>query len=352
MNRMTRVFLVLLRLAIGWHFLFEGIEKLDSMWKGPTETSKPFTSEPYLRGANGPIADLIHGQIGDVDQAALDRLTLQPAAPDQDPGRTPAHTRLSPTLVKEWDAYLVRFATHYQLNDAQRREAEAKLAQSKEQAARWLLIGTKEVDRPLTNTTAHIKKTTPERIQEYQDKLRQIREMMEQKLTAFQRDVEKDKLRSLKAEAAKLRNELLADLNGPMRENLQSILTAEQKQAGPVPDVLATSIWEWSRLQWIDTFTAYGLTGIGLCLIFGLFTRTACVAGAVFLLTLYLAMPPFPWLPEPTRVEGHYYYVNKNLIEMLALFTLATTRSGCWVGLDGLVRFLNPWRWRGGTSER
>ena len=75
-------------------------------------------------------------------------------------------------------------------------------------------------------------------------------------------------------------------------------------------------------------------------------SRTACVAGAAFLLLLYFTVAPFPWLPEPTRVEGHYYFVNKNLVEMLALLTLATTQSGRWVGLDGLVRYLNPLRWR------
>jgi hypothetical protein len=61
---------------------------------------------------------------------------------------------------------------------------------------------------------------------------------------------------------------------------------------------------------------------------------------------LYLTAAPFPWLPEPSRVEGHYYFVNKNLVEMLALLVLASTPSGCWVGLDGLVRFLNPLNWR------
>ena len=42
------VFLVLLRLAIGWHFLVEGYEKVVSVATGPTEsvagTSRPWTS--------------------------------------------------------------------------------------------------------------------------------------------------------------------------------------------------------------------------------------------------------------------------------------------------------------------
>ncbi len=68
------------------------------------------------------------------------------------------------------------------------------------------------------------------------------------------------------------------------------------------------------------------------------------------MLMLYLTTPPFPWLPEVTRAEGHYFYVNKNLIEMLALLALATTCSGRWLGLDGLIRFLNPFRRRASSA--
>ena len=35
-------------------------------------------------------------------------------------------------------------------------------------------------------------------------------------------------------------------------------------------------------------------------------------------------------------------FINKNLIEMIALLALATTRSGEWVGLDGLKRWFRP----------
>ena len=35
--------------------------------------------------------------------------------------------------------------------------------------------------------------------------------------------------------------------------------------------------------------------------------------------------------------EGHYLYVNKNLIEMLACLALASTPNGLWLGLDALL---------------
>ena len=53
MNRWSlRVFFLLaLRLAIGWHFLYEGLYKVNSKLIGPTETNRHFTSEPYFRNA-------------------------------------------------------------------------------------------------------------------------------------------------------------------------------------------------------------------------------------------------------------------------------------------------------------
>jgi len=60
----------------------------------------------------------------------------------------------------------------------------------------------------------------------------------------------------------------------------------------------------------------------------------------------FLAMPPLPGWPDSPRAEGHYLFINKNIIEMLALLTLATTASGRWVGLDGLIQVLCPCGWK------
>jgi uncharacterized membrane protein YphA (DoxX/SURF4 family) len=102
----------------------------------------------------------------------------------------------------------------------------------------------------------------------------------------------------------------------------------------------------WTVLDFSDWLVKYGLLAVGICLLVGLLTRTACVAGAAYLLMFYLAMPALIGWPDPPRAEGHYVLINKNIIEMLALLTLATTRSGRWAGLDGLVQFLRPSRWR------
>jgi len=98
-------------------------------------------------------------------------------------------------------------------------------------------------------------------------------------------------------------------------------------------------------LDWNDAVVAVGLTVIGGLLILGFLTRTACVLGALFLIGFYVAAPALLGVPEPLRAEG-YPFVNKNIVEAVALLALATTRSGRWAGVDALLYYLNPFRRR------
>jgi uncharacterized membrane protein YphA (DoxX/SURF4 family) len=58
-------FLLALRLVIGWHFMFEGLNKIQSHMTGPTDSNKVFTSEPYFVGSEGPLGPVMRKQIGD-----------------------------------------------------------------------------------------------------------------------------------------------------------------------------------------------------------------------------------------------------------------------------------------------
>jgi uncharacterized membrane protein YphA (DoxX/SURF4 family) len=408
MNSLTRVFLVLLRLAIGWHFLVEGIDKIQSVQLGPTETNRPWTSEPYLREANGPFGDFFRHQIGDPDEATLARLTVAPLPAGADPATMPANTRFPPALARDWDDYYERFVRFYtdpaplaadwltpeervkedpdkilvEKNNKRkeaieaagpeqlRQQAEVKLKQEKDNLVHWLLTGEKKVKKTFPSGTVEVEETMPTRLEEYREQLDRLRAMQDENQRAFGHDVLKDKLRAAKADVARIRNELLRELaekTTDMKKALDSTLPPALKAVGPVPDLVvkqpgtiipdrAASFWAWAGAQrsvdWIDFVTRWGLTLVGAGLLLGLFTRTACVGGAAFLLLFYLTMPPFPGLPENLRAEGHYLFVNKNLIEMLALLTLATTRSGRWAGLDGLIYCLNPWRWRRSRQAR
>ena len=89
--------MVLLRIAIGWHFLYEGLEKIESTRKG----SHPFTAEPYLRNATGPFAPYFRNLVPDVN--SLDML-------DAD------------KLKASWAADVETIAVHYGFNEDQRKQ--------------------------------------------------------------------------------------------------------------------------------------------------------------------------------------------------------------------------------------
>ena len=93
----------------------------------------------------------------------------------------------------------------------------------------------------------------------------------------------------------------------------------------------------WTPIDFIDWSTRWFLLVVGILLMVGLFTRLSCFAAAVFLLMTILTQPSVPWLPAPPVSEGNYLFVNKNVIEMVALLALMTTRSGKWAGLDAIV---------------
>src|SRR5690242_11867472 len=110
MNNWTRLFLVLVRLAIGWLFLFEGLEKVHSIQTGPTASSKPFSAAGYLAQSSGPLSPVFQWQIGgNADANAIERLTVTPQAGDN------AAERASPALRRDWEDYTQRFADHYGL---------------------------------------------------------------------------------------------------------------------------------------------------------------------------------------------------------------------------------------------
>jgi uncharacterized membrane protein YphA (DoxX/SURF4 family) len=375
MNGYTRFFLVLLRLAIGWHLLFEGVVKVRTHELGKTTTNTPFTSAPYLREASGPFAEMFRKEAGDLDEEALAKLEFRELKPDEDPAKTTARSRISPALEADWDGYFQRWSAYYELSDEQRRLAEAKLDQAKENAGLWLSgrQGEKDLPKAFAGVEAKIKKKPPERIAEYREKLRQVREIQEQALPEFQRDVFKKQLADKKAEVARLRTELMADLDALLKEPLQGLLTRAQLDKAPLPDPMVAQPRDWLPkwwpaslgfargllppvagspvVHWMDWLVRLGLVCVGVGLLFGLFTRFSCVVGVVLLVLITLPYLPLPGLPDNPR-SLPYYYINQNLIEAVALLALATMASGRWIGLDGLLYVMRPSRYRAPVENR
>jgi thiosulfate dehydrogenase [quinone] large subunit len=101
---------------------------------------------------------------------------------------------------------------------------------------------------------------------------------------------------------------------------------------------------EPSRLQVADQIVVWGLLLTGTLLMLGLFARTAAILAIGLLLLIYAAVPPWPDHGfAPAAVLGHELYMNKVLVEMLALGVCVVFDTGRISGLDMLI----DRRWRG-----
>ena len=88
----------------------------------------------------------------------------------------------------------------------------------------------------------------------------------------------------------------------------------------------------------IDFLNMWGLTLIGFSMIVGLFSLYAKVGAMLLLLFYYAAHPPLMHVEYLFPGEGSYLWVNKNLVELLAVGVLFVFRTGHIVGIDRLVR--------------
>ena len=286
------LFLVLLRTAIGWHFLYEGMEKLHP------PVGKPFTAEGYLRASAGPFAAFFRNHIPDAD--GLQRLKF-------DEKGHPIG------LEDRWRIDLSRYAAHYGLTDTQRKEAETSMTLIAEEAQDWY--------RGADNR---------EKVRKYLHDIAAVRSVESNpKALAYQLNRAWKDRRELDTARKELVG--LADSwTSRLQEKWGDILTPQQKALTPIEPPK-------SDLDRVNTVTMWLLVLAGGGMLLGLFSRFSALAAASFLLMTYLTLPPWPGLPAPPNAEGHYLFVNKNLIEMLACLALAFLPTGQWIGLDALL---------------
>lgn len=87
-----------------------------------------------------------------------------------------------------------------------------------------------------------------------------------------------------------------------------------------------------------DFLNMWGLTLIGLAMIVGLFSRAAKIGAIVMLLFYFLAHPPLMNADYIFPGEGSYLWINKNLIEMLAVGVLFVFPTSHIIGIDRLIK--------------
>jgi uncharacterized membrane protein YphA (DoxX/SURF4 family) len=278
----------LLRIAIGWHFTTEGMEKLRSFTSG----DKPFSAEVYLRNATGPLARYFRGMVPDANGLA----------------------RLDPARLKAaWREDVKQIEDHYGFDTDQRAKAEKELTRSEQFADAWFSDrDMREKRRKYTHDLAEVQKVE-----------------WNPKALSYERERAAAKRRELDAD----RKDLLKDLDARgvvLRGAVTKLATAGQVgTAGPYTP-------PWTELDFMNRFVTFGVLASGVCLMVGFLTRLSALGAAAFLLNIYLCIPPWPGLPESPKWEGHYFIVDKNLVEMLACLSLACLPTGQWIGLDAL----------------
>jgi uncharacterized membrane protein YphA (DoxX/SURF4 family) len=280
--------LVVLRLSIGWHFLYEG------MWKYEHPS---FSAEGFFKQARGPWAKWYHDLIPDYE--GRERLDLD-------------------KMASQWKDYRHQFDAFYKLDDDQTKASEEIYARRHKQLEAYL----KEIDQDS---------------KEYFQNLDKLQKAQASDPTAdsvpYSQKRYHDGIAALRAKAAPWLAEV-DRLERDFRNELDSLLDKDQQSRGR-PSIGLT------KLDKIDRLTTYGLMAIGVGLLAGLFTRFFCLAGGVFLASILLSQPAWPTIYPPLPPSaGHSLVVNKEFIEMIAMLALATTPVGRWAGLDFFIHNL------------
>lgn len=105
------LFIVVLRLSIGWQLLYEGLWKIDSL-----SSTRPWTAAGYLNNAKGPFRDHFRSMTGDPND--LNWLDAE-------------------KVKAKWTAWEQRFLNHYpNLTDAQKSKLNQMVHGSKYFAAK------------------------------------------------------------------------------------------------------------------------------------------------------------------------------------------------------------------------
>ncbi len=332
--------LMMLRVVVGFHFFKEGTDKLKS---------GNFTAEYFLEAAKGPMAPYFHELVDGRDGRY--RFCMSDDGNSLDPELT----------IAIWDDFLDRAHGHFKFGDskidAELVERRAALAERISQAR---INNDTDVDVDQLEAMRADDEQSIRKLREQAAAAEEILHTHEQELQHWIDINEAEVVTYFKTAdrvdgfdrdgTAATRVAILVD---SLREQVATIKSDRQKQQRAWANQI-DAIWDsyeqqilalpierqqtlkalalhrpfaqsHSRLQWINRVIPWFDTIVGALLIIGLFTRLASLAGAIFLVSVIAAQPP--WIPgtEPT-----YLYA----VELFALFVIFATCAGRFGGLD------------------
>jgi uncharacterized membrane protein YphA (DoxX/SURF4 family) len=287
------VTLVLLRLTIGWHILYEGLWKLDQ---------KEFSSEGFLSQTSGPLAEHFRYEVI-TDYEGRDRLSI--------------------AKNHEWMSdYHQRFVDQFQPDEASKASAQRMLDTRKANVKSYL----ENVENKLLI----------DRNQLGWDQLRARKEARRKGKSGVPYEDKGiyEAGQTLRADIAPALAWTKEQREG-LKADLQSLLPVERRD-----EEISQSFRE--KLKDRDLMVTYACIAIGFCLMVGLFTRLSALGGALFLAMIVASRWEWPgyYAPPAHPAQGHSLYITKEFIEMMCCFVLATLPVGRWGGLDFIIHNL------------
>lgn len=322
-----------MRLAIGWHFYSEGLEKLEP----------GFSSAGLLSASVGPLHGFYESFVpspGDYEaNLATPRqwgaINSQQAAENADwlaaYKKTVADTKKANAEAKKAGepqvAMPVEFAPHSPYSEwaaeivdqwANKRDKAARIAKDKD--GRRLA---EDIYRTHLAILNEYLSTESEAIEEFRHELWRLQEM-QQKPGAEELAFREERIAEKKAETWRTARSWKA-----------GVTTLEHAYTSDLVTLAGDERSAWrklrspSSLDWIDPLVTCVVLGVGVCMMLGFCTRLAGIVGAGFLLSVMATQPP--WV-----VGANTEYLGYQMAEVGAMLTLAATGAGRWYGLDSL----------------
>lgn len=314
----TVVLLVALRLSLGCHFLYEGVWKITPR--------NQFNAEPFLSLAKGPAANIFYAMLTDIN--GRERLQDDIAVVETPKGDVAKNE----VLRDRWEAIRLDFVEGCRPKPGDK-DLDEKYETVKTDSKKIYDTQIKDAEEYLTANLADIRAYfgSLDRFEEGKKTLPD---------TAYQKKRNWDNMQTLRGEA----KVWLAELDtreAAYKNALRNLATANELAVDRDPLPPSWNPLRWTRIEQINFAVTYGLSAIGLCLVLGFCTRLAALGGGCFMLFVVLTQPAWPGIyPHDLPVVGHALLINKDFVEMVALFLIATTAVGRWGGLD---YFLENW---------
>ena len=328
-GKMTAIFIaliVVIRVGIGCHFLYEGLYK----------PSHGFSAKGFLGMAKGPTKDFYYFFLPDLDGS--ERLTLGEAQTYDAEKKAKQSAGLTlPVIEVEWLNWYQDVKKSYKLDEKQIAKTNVIVDQYVTSLREYAQEKKEDIEAFLGSKVRYQKSLSVKRNRAEHQKKRDWDTMMKLRKEGDSMASEPEKMGS------NMQLAVWAELTASQKAKgmFLPIIYGENKFPGAsiimkIPVI--KNFAEPSRLGILNLMVIVGLSAIGLCLILGCCTRLAALGGAVFLFNVCLSQFPWPTVyPYSPEVVGHFMIISKDTVEMLMLILLAIIPAGRWCGLDWYI---------------